>query len=177
MLCEPYIPPTIDSIPTCEQQLQVQAVYNAQYQYTIYLEEQKKNFQREYMAKCLSAKEKLSTEFEDGEYHYTLYYYDQSGNLTRTIPPAGVVTINDADSLEQIKQDRRNNTKSIFTDHSYKTTYTYNSLNELIGQNVPDHETMPIFSIDSTGFQNGIDPNWNITSMELDNEETDLLPQ
>ncbi|MBN8785275.1 MAG: hypothetical protein J0G98_19605 [Terrimonas ferruginea] len=24
------------------------------------------------------------------EYHYTLYYYDQAGNLVKTVPPAGV---------------------------------------------------------------------------------------
>lgn len=32
--------------------------------------------------------------YVDNEYHFTLYYYDQAGNLTRTVPPKGVVPLN-----------------------------------------------------------------------------------
>lgn len=32
------------------------------------------------------------------EYHYTLYYYDQAGNLIKTVPPEGVNPLPLADS-------------------------------------------------------------------------------
>jgi hypothetical protein len=40
------------------------------------------------------------------EYHYTLYYYDQSGSLVKTIPPEGVKLLDD-NGLELVKQYRR----------------------------------------------------------------------
>jgi len=39
------------------------------------------------------------------EYHYTLYYYDQSGNLVKTIPPEGVSLL-DSVSIDTVKYIR-----------------------------------------------------------------------
>ncbi|GAA4272075.1 RHS repeat-associated core domain-containing protein [Aquimarina gracilis] len=55
-------------------------------------------------------------------YHFTLYYYDRSGNLVRTVPPEGVQTVNDR----------------IATAHTYVTGYDYNSISQLASQNTPD---------------------------------------
>jgi hypothetical protein len=41
------------------------------------------------------------------EYHYTLYYYDQSGNLVKTIPPQGVDILSDA-LVAQVQANRTN---------------------------------------------------------------------
>ena len=60
-------------------------------------------------------------------YHFTLYYYDQLGNLVKTIPPAGVA---------QGHTDP--NTKP---NHTLATRYRYNTLNQLISQSTPDGGT------------------------------------
>ena len=39
------------------------------------------------------------------EYHYTLYYYDQAGNLVQTVPPSGVVPLTDAE-LQQFSKSK-----------------------------------------------------------------------
>ncbi|MBN8783123.1 MAG: hypothetical protein J0G98_08665, partial [Terrimonas ferruginea] len=49
-------------------------------------------FERQYRAKCMAAGklETFTASYLPKEYHYTLYYYDQAGNLVKTVPPAGV---------------------------------------------------------------------------------------
>ena len=50
------------------------------------------NFDSLYKSTCLSAKysEQFYVKYIPKEYHYTLYYYDQAGNLVKTLPPAAV---------------------------------------------------------------------------------------
>jgi len=67
--------------------------------------------------------------------NYTLYYYDRSGNLVQTVPPEGVEIYTVTDDL------RNRNPTSVLTDHTMKTTYEYNSLNQLIKQKTPDGNT------------------------------------
>jgi RHS repeat-associated protein len=66
-------------------------------------------------------KDELSIDFDIKLYHYTLYYYDRSGNLVRTVPPNGA-----------------NTSCSTHNDHSYVTTYNYNNINQLTEQKTPD---------------------------------------
>ncbi|MEJ0034189.1 MAG: hypothetical protein WDO15_29370 [Bacteroidota bacterium] len=68
--------------------------------------------------------EMLQYGYTPKEYHYTLYYYDQAGNLVQTAPPAGVVPNNDGPPLL-----------------SKLTTYQYNSYNQLTSQTTPDAGT------------------------------------
>jgi RHS repeat-associated protein len=65
--------------------------------------------------------------YQAKEYHYTLYYYDQAGNLVQTVPPAGVVPL-------PIGQSGTPN-------HSLLTRYRYNSQNQLTYQSAPDAGT------------------------------------
>ena len=60
------------------------------------------------------------------EYHYTLYYYDQSGNLVKTVPPKGVTYSTAAGTYPQ---------------HTLVTTYEYNSFNQVTRQTTPDAGT------------------------------------
>ncbi|WP_158085161.1 hypothetical protein, partial [Niastella vici] len=57
------------------------------------------NFDDAYTQKCLSAATieglTMTVTNQVGEYQYTLYYYDQAGNLVKTVPPAGVVVNRD----------------------------------------------------------------------------------
>lgn len=143
---------------TCESNQLIIAASNARYSYEQYLDAVKKDFQERYIAKCLNVYENFTLDYSDKEHHRTLYYYDQAGNLVRTIPPQGVNLI-PASKLAAIKQDRAGNVRSVFTDHGYATTYTYNSLNQLVAQNMPDHNTMAISEKEqsSTGLPAGLD--------------------
>jgi len=59
-------------------------------EYEYYIEEERKVFRNNYISACLSATAGASLTSERYEYHYTLYYYDQSDNLVKTVPPEGV---------------------------------------------------------------------------------------
>ena len=66
------------------------AVDNGKGNYDRYIEEEKVKFRKEYIALCSSAKISLKAKAKQQVYHYTLYYYDQAGNLIKTVPPEGV---------------------------------------------------------------------------------------
>ncbi len=75
---------------------------------------------------CLSTEmlsDQMTLEYENGSYHYTLYYFDRAGNLIKTVPPEGVNLYTEGDS---------------WAGHSMATEYRYNSLGQLIWQNTPD---------------------------------------
>ncbi|PZF74801.1 hypothetical protein DN068_00975 [Taibaiella soli] len=78
---------------------------------------------------------------QDQKYQYTLYYYDRAGNLTRTVPPAGVNLIAPA-QLPNVAANRSSSSVSLnsipLTAHKKVSTYRYNSLNQLVYQQTPD---------------------------------------
>lgn len=102
-----------------------------------------------YNSTCLSAVEDLIAGYQDKEYHYTLYYYDQAGNLIKTIPPEGVerLEITDYDQpLElQAMADRANNTHTLFTNHRLASQYQYTSLNQILRQGMPDQDKLDLW--------------------------------
>ena len=72
-----------------------------------------------YTQNCLATNETFTYSYTTAEHHYTLYYYDQAGNLVQTVSPEGV------------RPDGSDN-------HKLKTRYAYNSLNAPIDQETPD---------------------------------------
>lgn len=85
-----------------------------------YLVGQINNYVEDMTASCREQfVDNFSLTYEPKEYHYTLYYYDRAGNLVQTVPPAGV----------------KFGSKGV---HGMRTTYQYNSLNQLVSQNSPD---------------------------------------
>ena len=62
--------------------------------YTDYTDSLRNNFDSLYHAKCLQAfkYESFTVKHSVTEFHYTLYYYDQTGNLIKTVPPSGRCT-------------------------------------------------------------------------------------
>ncbi|WP_343748965.1 RHS repeat-associated core domain-containing protein [Fluviicola sp.] len=103
----------------------------------------------EYIAHCMKAVENLSLTYNEIEHHFTLYYYDQAGNLVKTVPPEGVelIDISNTTTKNAIKADRQNNTHQVITNHRMATTYLYNSLNQLVAQNMPDQDAMEVFDL------------------------------
>jgi len=80
--------------------------------------------------------ESFLMEYAIKEHHYTLYYYDQAGNLVQTVPPEGVEIIGASHFIAS------GNTVvwDGLTDnpHTYKTRYQYTSLNQPMEQETPD---------------------------------------
>jgi RHS repeat-associated protein len=120
---------------------------NAQINYNEQVQNFMTSLSQAYIKHCMSAFEDMTLQYYEIEHHFTLYYYDQAGNLVRTIPPEGVelLDMSDAQLKTKIKQDRDNNTHQVMTNHRMATTYLYNSLNQLVAQNMPDQDGMRIF--------------------------------
>ena len=105
-------------------------------------------FDVEYPRQCLAnAQETFTVSYETQEYHYTLYYYDQAGNLVKTVPPAGVTTIDDPNTLNAIQVFRKAHYHEsdypqqagfVWPAHSKITNYVYNGQNQVTKQTTPD---------------------------------------
>ncbi|MBS1612785.1 MAG: RHS repeat protein, partial [Bacteroidetes bacterium] len=84
-----------------------------------------------YGSKCKEIQEYIKLTYQTTEHHYTLYYYDQAGNLVQTVPPKGIgsgVTFNSTTGAPSSNEPS----------HTYRTTYKYNALNQVVEQNTPD---------------------------------------
>jgi len=133
-----------------------QSVHNsyAQDAYTTFLGTEREDFIKAYLKNAIdNAIENFDMVYYDKEYQYTLYYYDQAGNLKQTVPPEGIdrfsnSELDDVASGEtvsfndKINEYRNNNTATenagFLPDHKYKTYYKYNTLNQLVWQLTPD---------------------------------------
>lgn len=98
-------------------------------------------FINEHIEICKQFKEEFSMTLPQIEQQFTLYYYDQAGNLIQTVPPEGVKPLDDTafdddgNFLEQIDGIERH------PEHLMKTRYIYNSLNQVVEQYTPDAGT------------------------------------
>ncbi|HTA82923.1 MAG TPA: RHS repeat-associated core domain-containing protein [Bacteroidia bacterium] len=121
-----------------------------------------------YMQHCLAAVESLRVNYQDKQYHYTLYNYDQAGNLIRTVPPQGVQLFGitkTTDPLEQqIIADRTAGQHNVFNNNVLASTYVYNSLNQLTEQSVPDDDNMQIWNFN---LPTGLTPNLVVTGTQF----------
>lgn len=154
--------PTLPESPyinNCAEHLQEVAIGNATNAYNEYITGVVNTFTQQYIQHCMGTViEHFTMGYEEREYHYTLYYYDQAGNLVQTVPPAGVVPVDlagddDADLItnaQEIINDRTNHTHTYNTQHRLMTTYTFNSLNQIVRQNTPDGGTT-LFWYDALG--------------------------
>lgn len=125
------------------------AVSIAQNLYNNYVSSKLNDFTIQYINKFLEAKnaETFKINYQSQEYHYTLYYYDQAGNLVKTVPPAGVHKL-DATQVADVKQKRIDIATNGYTAtnqlkpaHTLTTNYRYNTLNQVVAQNTPDAGT------------------------------------
>ncbi|SDT36912.1 RHS repeat-associated core domain-containing protein [Mucilaginibacter mallensis] len=93
---------------------------------------------QQYIDHCLRPIEIFTADFDENIYQATLSYYDQAGNLTKTISPRDVDTLTAA-QLKQIRDDRlAGKISAVVTHHVNPTSYTYNSANSLITSNSPN---------------------------------------
>jgi RHS repeat-associated protein len=108
-------------------------------------------FDAAYLSKCLSAKdnEHFSVTYDVKEYHYTLYYYDEAGNLVKTVGPKGARPDFSAAFVSSVETARGNGTV-VRPAHLLTTDYRYNSLNLVVAQHTPDANTS-LFWYDQLG--------------------------
>ena len=160
----------------CEEALINNALMNAQNQYAQYFDSLVNGLVQQYNEHCLSVVEQMNYSYTEKLYHYTLYYYDQAGNLIKTVPPEGVNILpitNSSDLLEQqIIADRTQHVKKIFTSHRLATTYQYNSLNQLVSQKSPDTDPMKVFELQ---LPNGLHPNLITNTIQMVDNQVGYL--
>lgn len=82
-------------------------------------------------------REVFTVSYTTSEYHYTLFYYDQAGNLVKTVPPAGVVIDRSAAWVNSVKAARAAGQVKVPA-HQKVTQYRYNTLNQIVEQQTPD---------------------------------------
>lgn len=108
----------------------------------------KEEFKQRYLHASLEGlTETLTQTSLDKEYQYTLYYYDQAGNLIQTVPPQGAkrllptsdAVITSVRENNPLKEDLTLvNGVEVAPAHTMQTQYRYNSLNQLVWQKTPD---------------------------------------
>jgi RHS repeat-associated protein len=132
----------------CENENFDLAAYNANVAYQNLVTAAADAYMEAYINKCLTAPETFTVEYLMHEYYYTLYYYDQAGNLVKTVPPEGVNLVDftaddDADGIDNgpeiitYRNDFRDGTTTLtvtFTPavHDMRSVYAYNSLQQPI---------------------------------------------
>lgn len=143
----PLSPPPVTQLPEneCLNQLTDIATYNGNLNYQYYVDSVSASFKTKYINKCKITEESIFGNYNDKVHHYTLYYYDQAGNLIKTVPPEGVSLVNLTSHQATIDSDRNNGTQNFYTDHTMTTNYEYNSLNQLVKQKMPDHDAVTSF--------------------------------
>jgi RHS repeat-associated protein len=106
ILCNnlPYKPIPPDPY-ACLKDVITLAVINGRKEYEIIIAEEKRKFRVGYIDVCSKARASARLTVKQQIYHYTLYYYDQAGNLVRTVPPEGVRFLSDAE-IEKVEKAR-----------------------------------------------------------------------
>ncbi|MFN8238194.1 MAG: RHS repeat-associated core domain-containing protein [Chitinophagales bacterium] len=103
--------------------------------YQQYLDSLKLALYNAYLDNCFKLKETFLLKYKLNEYQYTLYYYDQAGNLVQTVPPQGVYQLKSTDF----------STSGVWNgaqpDHVLKTQYRYNTRNQVVWQRTPDADS------------------------------------
>ena len=144
---DPLFIPTQEVENPCVEYLTNLIEHNAQTLFEEYVSDIEADFRRRYVEAAISGlRENFTVTEKDAEYHHTLYEYDQSGSLVRTIPPQGVNKMIDINQLNIVRTNRYNQSNGIinanivpqYPKHKFATTYTYNTLNQLKKQRTPD---------------------------------------
>lgn len=146
-LCnEPYNP-TGTAYNDCYSSMLNQAETNAKLIYQWYVDKYTADFKKAYKEKCVKVQETYKRTYDLNEYHYTLYYYDQAGNLTRTVPPKGVQKL----TPSQVAQLKTATPSAIYPSHTYVTNYKYQSYGAPVTSKTPDEDDLTDYAYDNIG--------------------------
>jgi RHS repeat-associated protein len=143
-LCnEPFYPEMTQVEVSCAEQKYAVALAEAENAYNDYIASVRTNMYKTLFSWANAAMddEEFRMRYGVRQHHYTLYYYDQAGNLVQTVPPAGVAFLSATDvTAVQAMWKPISPTTWVITEpaHTKVTQYQYNSLNQLIWQKTPD---------------------------------------
>jgi RHS repeat-associated protein len=131
----------VNNFNSCVQSKILTATFIAYSNYEKWIDSLKTDLLNKYYDKCMQAKEAMSYNYPDRQFHYTLYYYDQAGNLVRIVPPAGVNLLS-TNTIAAIDTARVHHNIApylpVYPTHNLITNYAYNSLNQNRWQITPD---------------------------------------
>jgi len=138
-LCSPIRKlPDYAYINNCVDGLLATARSNAAHRYQNWVDSSKNDLLQRYYAKCLKAVEVFTMTYTDREYQYTLYYYDQAGNLVKTVPPSGVNLLSPG-MVEKVADSRaKRYSTAVLPKHVKPTVYRFNTVNQPVWQKTPD---------------------------------------
>ena len=137
--CMPIMPalPVIKG-PDCQTVNRIQDQNNREMRIDSLKRQMADQLRRQYILHCLKPVELFDVSYKQQKYQFTLRYYDQAGNLLETVPPGGVQLLSDA-QVEHARLVRQGLADTaVFTSHSMKTKYRYNSLNSVVFMSSPD---------------------------------------
>lgn len=121
------------------------------------VEQAHNQFVSEYTAKCKQAftTENLNYTDSQRDYQYTLFYYDQAGNLVRTVAPQGVTKLlSSQNAAVNYAREHANDlvpASPVIPTHTFQTTYKYNSYNQLVATTNPDQQGTTTYFYDRYG--------------------------
>ncbi|MEM7370408.1 MAG: RHS repeat-associated core domain-containing protein [Bacteroidota bacterium] len=126
----------------CVENLIALAENQAAQAYSEYLDEVSAEFIENYVEKCLDPtilNEVFEVEFEEHIYQRMLYYYDQAGNLIKTIPPEGVTLLPQSEwATVDAYRNANNSTLHWVPSHTLATKYRYTATNQVYEKISPD---------------------------------------
>jgi RHS repeat-associated protein len=131
----------------CHDKLQELSDYQKAKEYKDYKDGLIKAFRENYIKHCMdNATEVINLTFPYHIYHFTLYYYDQAGNLVQTVPPMGVAVADLSNTTAGLANEasidnyRRHpgSYTAVAEGHHQKTIYQYNTLNKVNYNSTPD---------------------------------------
>lgn len=134
----------IDSLESCFDGLVAHANDNAAGRFYQYMEDKREKITNSFEQHLKNAViDELSLQRVQKKYAITLYKYDRAGNLITTIPPEGVLPINDnlfpsADIQRNVAAYDVYDQNTYLPVHKKESEYTYNSINQLVTQSTPD---------------------------------------
>ncbi|MCE3297029.1 MAG: hypothetical protein K0R65_2743 [Crocinitomicaceae bacterium] len=148
----------------CYQPRLNELIQDAMENYGLLVTEAHEEFTAAYLAKCREAfdTEDFILDGNFGRYQQTLFYYDQAGNLVRTVAPMGVNTLAQSNNAA-INTNRATVSGQLsgqytapvvgttIPDHNFKTEYHYNSYNQLVQTTNPDQDGETKFWYDRYG--------------------------
>lgn len=137
----PKLPDTVIEDP-CTAQKKVITKANTDREFRKFLEDTLTGIESAYRNAAMSVDESLTMSYTDNFYKYTLYYYDQSGNLIKTVPPKGFKPLSKS-KVQQVQSNRNSGGNNpVYPNHKRIMTYKYNSYDELVYRKSPDEGVM-----------------------------------
>jgi len=126
----------------CQQTALTGATGAAVLQFNAMVNAVKQNYINAYISNCIDrakqANEQFSMKYSLNEYLYTLYYYDQAGNLIKTVPPQGIVMVPTAQLVNVQNYRKGTSSTPVYPAHRMLSKNTYDSENNVLTYATPD---------------------------------------